>query len=63
MIGDLMNILFRSGVPYDAEKHTFNVRPEHIPLIQQQYEQVAEEEFFSLSKTTRPIRGWDDFDF
>lgn len=64
MIGDLMNILFRTGVEYDATRNQFNVKPEDIPRIQQTYEQALEEEsWFRRSETTQRARGWDDFNF
>ena len=64
MISDLMNILFRSGVEYDAAHNQFNVKPEDIPRIQHTYEQAVEEEnWFRRSQTTQRARGWDDFNF
>jgi len=64
MIGDMMNALFRSGVPYDAEKNTFDLKPEHMHRLQQQYDsQLDEENWFRRSQTTQRSRGWDDFEF
>ena len=50
---DMMNAMFRSGVPYDADTNTFQVRPEHTHLIEQQREKIAEEKRF------RSVPIWD----
>lgn len=50
---DMMNAMFRSGVPYDAETNTFQVKPEHAYLIEQQREKIAEEKRF------RSVPIWD----
>ena len=56
--------LDEEGVPYDAEKNTFDLKPEHMHRLQQQYDsQLDEENWFRRSQTTQRFRGWDDFDF
>lgn len=44
MLNDFMNLLFRAGVPYDAEKNEFRVRPEDISRIEFQRDQMEQEE-------------------
>jgi len=58
---DMMKALFRSGVPYDADTNTFQVRPEHGYLIEQQREQIeeAKDPFRSIFRT-RWDSTWDD---
>jgi hypothetical protein len=64
MIGDLLNALFRSGVPYDAHTNTFKVGPEDAHRIQHAQQEIYDEEnWFRRSHTTQRARGWDDFDF
>lgn len=41
---NLYDLLFRSGVPYDAEKNEFKVRPEHTPMIEWQRDLMEQEE-------------------
>lgn len=55
---DMMNSMFRSGVPYDAETHTFQVRPEHMHLIEQQRQQIDEEQTRAFHS---PSRSWWDW--
>ena len=43
MIGDFFNLLFRSGIPYDAEKNEFRVRPEDAARIEFQRELMEQE--------------------
>ena len=45
MINDFMNLLFKTGIPYDAERNEFRVRSEDIPRIehQQRIEQEHEQ--------------------
>lgn len=54
MIGDLMNLLFRSGIPYDAQRNKFSVKPEDMPRIQNQMELMQEENRWM----TRPMNDW-----
>jgi hypothetical protein len=44
MIGDFFNILFGAGVPYDAEKNEFRVRPEDAARIDMQRDLLEQEE-------------------
>lgn len=44
MIGDMFNLLFRSGIPYDSERNEFKVRPEDMPRIEAQRQIMEEEE-------------------
>lgn len=44
MLGDMMNLLFRSGIPYDAEKNEFVIRPEDFARIEFQREQMEQEQ-------------------
>lgn len=41
---NLFDLLFRSGVPYDAEKNEFLVRFEDIPRLQMQEELMKQEQ-------------------
>lgn len=41
---NLFDLLFRSGVPYDAEKNEFQVRFEDIPRLQMQEELMKQEQ-------------------
>jgi len=50
---DMIRALFQSGVPYDADTNTFEVRPEHAYLIEQQRAQIAEEQRYQV-----PIRDY-----
>jgi hypothetical protein len=50
---DMIRALFQSGVPYDADRNTFEVRPEYAYLIEQQRAQIAEEQARSV-----PIRDY-----
>lgn len=44
MIGDMFNLLFRSGIPYDAERNEFRVRPEDMSRIEFQRDLMEQEE-------------------
>lgn len=44
MIGDLMNLFFRAGIPYDAEKNEFRIRPEDMSRIELQRDLLEQEE-------------------
>lgn len=44
MIGDLMNLLFRAGIPYDPIKNEFTVRPEDMSRIEHQRDLLEQEE-------------------
>ena len=51
MINEMMNLLFRSCVPYDPEKNEFRVRPEHLPMIEHQRDLMEQDErWFSSSR-------------
>lgn len=41
---NLFDLLFRSGVPYDAQKNEFLVRFEDIPRLQMQEELMKQEQ-------------------
>lgn len=41
---DLMNDLFRAGIPYDAERNEFRVRPEDVARLEFQREIKEQEE-------------------
>ena len=58
MIGDLMNLLFRSGIPYDAERNEFRVRPEDMSRIEQQRNLMEQEERWMSSSR----KEWYDND-
>ena len=60
MIGDLMNLLFRSGIPYDAERNEFRVRPEDMSRIEHQRDLMEQEERWLSSSRTR--NEWYDND-
>ena len=60
MIGDLMNLLFRSGIPYDAERNEFRVRPEDMSRIEQQRDLMEQEERWMSSSRTK--NEWYDND-
>lgn len=60
MISDLMNLLFRSGIPYDAERNEFRVRPEDISRIEHQRDLIEQEERWSSSSRTH--KEWYDND-
>lgn len=52
MIGDMMNLLFRAGIPYDAERNEFRVKPEDMFRIEHQRDLIEQEErWFSSSRT------------
>jgi hypothetical protein len=36
MMNDFMNLLFKVGIPYDAERNEFSVRPEDMARIETQ---------------------------
>ena len=55
-----MNLLFRSGVPYDAEKNEFRIRPEHLPMIEHQRDLMEQDERWLASSRTR--KDWYDND-
>ena len=44
MIGDMFRILFGAGIPYDAERNEFRVRPEDMPRIEHQRDLLEQEE-------------------
>ena len=44
MMNDFMNLLFKTGIPYDAERNEFRVRPEDIPRIEHQRELDRQEQ-------------------
>jgi len=60
---NLFDLLFRSGVPYDAEKNEFQVRFEDIPRLQMQEELMKQEQEMmknhSLINMNR--NGFNDF--
>lgn len=60
MIGDLMNLLFRSGIPYDAERNEFRVRPEDMARIEFQRDIMEQEERWMSSSRTRNERYDND---
>lgn len=60
MIGDMFNLLFRSGIPYDAEKNEFKVRPEDVARIDFQRDLMEQEERWMSSSRTR--NEWYDND-
>ena len=49
MISDMINLLFRSGIPYDAEKNEFRVRPEDTARIEFQRQIMEDEERWMTS--------------
>ena len=55
MIGDFFNLLFRSGIPYDAEKNEFRVRTEDIARIQFQRDLMEQEERWMASPTFKHL--------
>ena len=60
MIGDMFNLLFRSGIPYDAEKNEFKVRPEDVARIDFQRDLMEQEERWMSSSRTK--NEWYDND-
>ena len=44
MIGDMFRVLFGAGIPYDAERNEFRVRPEDMPRIEHQRDLLEQEE-------------------
>ena len=43
MMADFINLLFRSGIPYDAEKNEFIVRQEDLARIEFQRDLIEQE--------------------
>ena len=54
MIGDLFTLLFRSGIPYDAERNQFSLKPEDMSRVEHQMELMQEENRWM----TRPMSDW-----
>lgn len=60
MIGDMFRILFGAGIPYDAERNEFRVRPEDMPRIEHQRDLLEQEERWMNS--SRTMKEWYDND-
>ena len=58
MTGDMFNLLFRAGIPYDAEKNEFRVRPEDMSRIERQRDLMEQEERWMSSSR----KEWYDND-
>ena len=60
---NLFDLLFRSGVPYDAEKNKFLVRFEDIPRLQMQEELMKQEQQMMKSHSLMDMNrnGFNDF--
>lgn len=57
---NLYDLLFRSGIPYDAEKNEFRMRPEDVARVEFQRDILEQEErWMSSSRTTKE---WYDND-
>lgn len=59
---NFFDLLFRTGVPYDAEKNEFTIRFEDIPRLQQQEELLKMEQNLmkNHSFTDMNRSGFDD---
>lgn len=57
---NLYDLLFRSGVPYDAEKNEFRMRPEDIARVEFQRDILEQEERWMSSSRTH--KEWYDND-
>lgn len=62
---NLLNALFRTGIPYDAEHNQFTVQLQDVHRLENECRQIAQEEEWPRRQPhfLRPGRGWDDFDF
>jgi len=60
MIRNMFNLLFHSGIPYDAEKNEFKVRPEDFARIDFQRDLMEQEERWISSSRTK--NEWYDND-
>ena len=60
---NLFDLLFRSGVPYDAEKNEFQVRFEDIPRLQMQEELMKQEQEMMKNHSLMEMNrnGFNDF--
>lgn len=60
---NLFDLLFRSGVPYDAEKNEFQVRFEDIPRLQMQEELMKQEQQMMKNHSLMDMNrnGFNDF--
>lgn len=60
---NLFDLLFRSGVPYDAEKNEFLVRFEDIPRLQMQEELMKQEQQMMKNHSLMDMNrnGFNDF--
>lgn len=60
---NLFDLLFRSGVPYDAEKNEFLVRFEDIPRLQMQEELMKQEQEMIKNHSFMDMNrnGFNDF--
>ena len=60
---NLFDLLFRSGVPYDAEKNEFLVRFEDIPRLQMQEELMKQEQEMMKNHSFMDMNrnGFNDF--
>ena len=60
MMNDVMNLLFRAGIPYDAERNEFRVGLQDIPRIERQRDLIEQEERWMSS--SRSYNPWIDYD-